>query len=55
MNDNRVVPTEIYDRCVGYFRPTFTMNKGKQDEQKERKRFDPKKISNSLKELTKSK
>ena len=34
------VPCEIYDRCVGYFRPTEQMNKGKQEEQSMRKRFD---------------
>ena len=38
------VPVEQYDRVSGYFRPTFAMNKGKQEEQKERKRFDVKKL-----------
>jgi ribonucleoside-triphosphate reductase len=26
------IPTEIYSRCVGYFRPTSQWNKGKQAE-----------------------
>ncbi|PIU75928.1 ribonucleoside triphosphate reductase [Candidatus Pacearchaeota archaeon CG06_land_8_20_14_3_00_35_12] len=31
--------TEVYDRVVGYIRPTGTMNPGKQEEQKDRRRF----------------
>lgn len=34
------IPCEIYDRVVGYYRPTNQFNKGKQEEQKERKRYD---------------
>lgn len=30
----------VYDRTVGYFAPTDTMHKGKQEEQSQRKRFD---------------
>jgi anaerobic ribonucleoside-triphosphate reductase len=33
----RVVPCEVYSRVVGYFRPVFQWNKGKQQEFKERK------------------
>lgn len=28
----KVIPTEIYSRVVGYFRPTFTWNEGKVEE-----------------------
>lgn len=41
------VPVEQFDRVSGYFRPTFAMNRGKQEEQKERKRFDVKKLNSS--------
>ena len=34
------VPTEIYSRVVGYFRPVSQWNKGKKEEFKERKEFD---------------
>jgi anaerobic ribonucleoside-triphosphate reductase len=30
------VPTEIYTRCVGFFRPVSHFNKGKKEEFKER-------------------
>lgn len=38
------VPVECYDRVSGYFRPNFAMNPGKREEQKERKRYDVKKL-----------
>ena len=38
------VPVEQFDRVSGYFRPTFAMNRGKQEEQRERKRFDVKRL-----------
>ena len=38
------VPVEQFDRVSGYFRPTFAFNKGKREEQRERKRFDVKKL-----------
>jgi len=34
------VPTEIYSRVVGYFRPVNQWNKGKKEEFKERIEFD---------------
>lgn len=33
------IPTEIFSRVVGYFRPVNQWNKGKQEEFKERKEF----------------
>ena len=33
----RKIPVEVYSRSVGYFRPVFTWNKGKQSEFSERK------------------
>ena len=41
------VPVEQFDRVSGYFRPTFAMNKGKREEQRERKRFDVKKLNSN--------
>ncbi len=34
------VPTEIYSRVVGYFRPVNQWNKGKKEEFRQRKEFD---------------
>lgn len=34
------VPTEIYSRVVGYFRPVNQWNKGKKEEFKERVEFE---------------
>ena len=36
----RKVPTEIYSRVVGYFRPVSHWNKGKKEEFRKRKEFD---------------
>ncbi|MGE3062619.1 MAG: anaerobic ribonucleoside-triphosphate reductase [bacterium] len=33
------VPTEIYSRVVGYFRPVNNWNEGKKEEFKDRKEF----------------
>lgn len=33
------IPTEVYDRVCGYYRPVNQANKGKQDEINERKRW----------------
>ena len=41
MNEIKI-PVECYTRCVGYFRPTSQMNKGKQEEVSDRKMADPK-------------
>uniref|UniRef100_A0A7C3J5N8 Uncharacterized protein n=1 Tax=candidate division WOR-3 bacterium TaxID=2052148 RepID=A0A7C3J5N8_UNCW3 len=35
----KVVPTEIYSRVVGYFRPVNNWNEGKREEFKDRKEF----------------
>lgn len=35
----RKVPVEVYSRVVGYFRPTFTWNKGKCEEFRQRKPY----------------
>ena len=32
----RKIPTEVYSRCCGYFRPVNQWNKGKAEEFKER-------------------
>ncbi len=38
----KVVPTEIYSRVVGYYRPVQNWNKGKAEEFKHRAIIDPK-------------
>jgi len=42
------IPTEIYSRVVGYFRPVNQYNKGKQEEFKERVEYLPKDVFNSM-------
>jgi anaerobic ribonucleoside-triphosphate reductase len=37
----KVVPTEIYSRVVGYYRPVQNWNKGKTEEFKHRASIDP--------------
>ncbi|MBI5700393.1 hypothetical protein HZC34_00895 [Candidatus Saganbacteria bacterium] len=37
------LPTEVYSRVVGYFRPVQNWNAGKKEEFKNRKTYDPKK------------
>lgn len=37
----KVVPTEVYSRVVGYFRPVQNWNKGKVEEFGERSLIDP--------------
>ncbi len=37
----KVVPTEIYSRVVGYYRPVQNWNKGKAEEFKHRASIDP--------------
>jgi len=44
------IPTEIYSRVVGYFRPVNQYNKGKQEEFKERVEYLPKDVFNSMKD-----
>ncbi len=41
----KVIPTEIYSRVVGYYRPVQNWNKGKVEEFEERKLIDPRKAS----------
>lgn len=36
----KVMPTEVYSRCCGYYRPVDNWNLGKQQEFKERNGFD---------------
>ena len=46
-NMSKKIPTEIYSRCVGYYRPVDQWNKGKQQEfcdRKEAKISDLKKV-----------
>lgn len=38
------IPTEIYSRVVGYFRPVNQWNKGKKEEFQQRKEFDTNKL-----------
>jgi hypothetical protein len=35
------MPTEVYSRIVGYYRPVQNWNEGKKQEYKERKKYDP--------------
>jgi len=37
----KVIPTEIYSRVVGYYRPVQNWNKGKAEEFSQRKTIDP--------------
>lgn len=37
----KVIPTEIYSRVVGYYRPVQNWNKGKMEEFLERNLIDP--------------
>lgn len=41
MKEKRI-PTEIYSRVVGYYRPVHQWNRGKQSEFEERKEYDVK-------------
>ncbi len=36
---NKVIPTEVYSRVCGYFRPVNQWNKGKREEYNERKKM----------------
>jgi anaerobic ribonucleoside-triphosphate reductase len=53
MTEIRRIPVECWTRTVGYFRPTKTMHKAKQDEVEDRKLYDTKQLSNILKDKTK--
>jgi ribonucleoside-triphosphate reductase (formate) len=44
------IPTEIYSRVVGYFRPVNQWNKGKQEEFRNRKTYDTKKLGENTNE-----
>jgi ribonucleoside-triphosphate reductase len=45
-----VIPTEIYSRVAGYFRPLNQWNKGKKSEFKDRKTYD---LGNSITTIAK--
>lgn len=47
----RVIPTEIYSRVVGYYRPVGQWNKGKQAEFEERKELDIKRVMKNERKL----
>ncbi len=47
----KVIPTEVYSRIVGYFRPVQNWNRGKVEEFRQRRTFDPSKIE--LKDVNK--
>ena len=40
LKDLKKIPTEIYSRVVGYYRPVNQWNKGKQSEFSQRKHYD---------------
>ena len=40
----KVIPTEVYSRVVGYYRPIQNWNKGKVEEFSHRQMIDPKRI-----------
>ncbi len=48
-NTDLKVPTEIYTRCVGYFRPVNQFNAGKKEEFKERLPYSMVKALNYIK------
>jgi anaerobic ribonucleoside-triphosphate reductase len=41
---NKKIPVECWSRVVGYFRPVSQYNKGKKEEERERKLCSPKNI-----------
>lgn len=45
----RVMPTEVWTRVVGYFRPVDQANKGKKEEIRQRKETDVKNLGAMLK------
>ena len=46
----RVVPTEVYSRIVGYYRPVQNWNRGKVEEFQQRKVIDPEKAVAGVRE-----
>ena len=44
--NTKMIPTEIYSRVVGYFRPVNQWNEGKKEEFNQRKEYDVLKIPN---------
>ena len=38
--ERKRIPTEVYSRVCGYFRPQSQANKGKQEEMRQRKLYD---------------
>jgi len=47
---NKVIPTEVYSRVVGYYRPVCQWNKGKQSEFADRKFYN---TNNNIEAFTK--
>jgi len=47
-NKKKVIPTEVYSRVVGYYRPVNQFNKGKYEEFMDRKEFPTKRIKESM-------
>ena len=45
---NRKIPTEIYSRVVGYYRPTCQWNPGKKAEFADRKQYNVKNLSKAI-------
>jgi len=41
MTEPKRIPCEVYSRVVGYIRPVDSWNKGKRQEYKERKNYQP--------------
>ena len=46
----RVVPTEVYSRIVGYYRPVQNWNRGKVEEFQQRKVIDPERAVTGVRE-----
>jgi len=52
MSKNLAVPSEVYSRVVGYFRPVSQWNTGKREEYSDRKQINP--HSKSITEISES-
>lgn len=50
MKTTRIIPTEIYSRVVGYYRPVNQWNKGKQSEFQDRQEYDVQSLSSPSQE-----
>lgn len=45
----KIIPVEVYSRCVGYYRPVQQWNKGKQSEFNDRKEMKVENIIEAIK------